>query len=184
MEKLAWLHVGLGSSSYLLITLLVKFKVFIGRRSIFFHYVMANNIALVVCTIVMLPEAIKFPDLVSQIAFGGSVLFLKCIVLFHAQSTGKFLIFNTVSFDNANLVDGFRCVIGYLIKSSMFYFFLFPAYFGPPAVLMGAVLVWCLLFRRSVHLNKNTHSTSQVNAPLHENMKNKLVPHDDFFFSN
>ena len=120
---------------------------------------MANNIALVVCTIVMLPEAMEFPNLASQIAFGGSVLFLKCFIFFHAQSTGKFLIFNTVSFDNANFVDGFRCVVGSLIKSSIFYFFLFPVYFDPPIVLVGAVLVWCLLYRRSVHLNKNdTHS--------------------------
>ena len=108
MEKLAWLHVIIGSSSYLLITLLAKYKVFVQRRSIFFSFAMGNNIALVVCTIVMLPQTVEFPNLASQIAFGGSVLFLKCFVFFHAQSTGKlFLIFNTVSFDNATFVDAF-----------------------------------------------------------------------------
>ena len=42
MNTLAWLHVTLGSSSYVLITLLVKYKFFKGRRTIFFPYVVAN----------------------------------------------------------------------------------------------------------------------------------------------
>ena len=156
MNTLAWLHVILGSSSYVLITLLVKFKVSKGRRTIFFPYVVANCIALVIFSILMLPKAIDFTNLPSQFLFGGSILFLKCFVYFQAQSSGKFLIFNTVSFDNANFVDGFRSFVGEFFRlfarGSLFYFFLYPEYFVPPIFSIGIIITLLLLFRRRIHL--------------------------------
>ena len=157
MDTLAWLHMILGSSSYLIITLLVKFEIFKGqRRTIFYSYVIAICVALGILSIVMLPKALQFPNLPSQIAFGGSILFLKCLVYFQAQSSGKFLVFNTASFDNANFVDGFRSFVGNFFRLSAratsFYFFLHTEYFVPPMFTFGLLIFGLLLTRRRIHV--------------------------------
>ena len=163
MDTLAWLHMILGSSSYLIITLLVKFEIFKGRRTIFYSYVTAICIALGILSILMLPKAINFPNLPSQIAFGGTVLFLKCAVYFQAQSSGKFLVFNTVSFDNANFVDGFRSFVGNFFRlcarASLFYFFLYPQYFVPPMFAIGLLIAVLLISRRRIHVGAARTST-------------------------
>ena len=157
---LSWLHMIVGSSSYLIITLLVKLKFFKGRRTIFYSYVVAMCIALVGLSIKMLPQAIDFPNLSSQIALGGSILFLKCFVYFQAQSSGKFLVFNTVSFDNANFVDGFRSLVGNFFRlcarATMFYFFLYPGFFVPPVFAVGLLIIVLLLKRRRIHVNRSS----------------------------
>ena len=166
MKTLALLHIILGSSSYLIITLLVKFEIFKGRSIIFYSYVVAICIALIALSILMLPKAIDFPNLPSQIAFGGSVLFLKCFVYFQAQSSGKFLVFNTVSFDNANFVDGFRSLVGSLFrlgaKGSLFYFFLYPQYYAPPMFACGLLIIALLLKSRRIHVDILRPTTVQV----------------------
>ena len=166
MNTLALLHITLGSSSYLIITLLVKFEIFKGRRTIFYSYVVAICIALIALSILMLPKAIDFPNLPSQIAFGGGVLFLKCFVYFQAQSSGKFLVFNTVSFDNANFVDGFRSLVGNLfrlgVRGSLFYFFLHPQYYAPPMLACGLLIIALLLKSRRIHVDISRPTTAQV----------------------
>ena len=153
MQTLALLHMTLGSSSYLMITLLVKLKVFRGNKTIFFSYVLGVCTALVILSILILPKAIEFQTRPSQIAFGGVVLFLKCFVYFQAQSSGKFLIFNAVSFENANFVDGFRSLVGSIFrvicKAFLFYFFLYPEYFAPAMFGYGLVMVLLLLATRN-----------------------------------
>ena len=94
----------------------VKCYVFRGRRTIFFSYVASICMALIIFSLPMLPKAIDMTNLPSQIAFGGSILFMKCFIVFQAQSSGKLLIFNTVSFDNANFVDGFRSFVGNILR--------------------------------------------------------------------
>ena len=64
----------------------------------FYSYGVAIFVAFgIILTILMLPKAFDFPNLLSQISFGGCVLFLKCFVYFQAQSSGKFLVFNTAT---------------------------------------------------------------------------------------
>ena len=63
----------------------------------FYSYGVAIFVAFGILTILMLPKAFDFPNLPSQISFGGCVLFLKCFVYFQAQSSGKFLVFNTAT---------------------------------------------------------------------------------------
>ena len=116
LDTLATMNVISGSSSYLLIALLTKSNVFRGRRTIFFSYVASICMALIIFSLPMLPKAIDMTNLPSQIAFGGSILFMKCFIVFQAQSSGKLLIFNTVSFDNANFVDGFRSFVGNILR--------------------------------------------------------------------
>ena len=144
MNTLAWLHMIIGSLSYLFILLLVKFEIFKPRRTIFYSYVVGGCISLGMLSLLMLPKALQFPNLPSQIAFGGSVLFLKCHVYFQAQSSGKFLVFNTASFDNANFVDGFRSFVGNFFRLSAratsFYFFLHTEYFVPPMFTFGLLI--------------------------------------------
>ena len=71
---------------------------------------------MVLTATLMLPKAVEFTNVYSQVAFGGSVLFMKYLAYFQMQSSGKFLVYNTVSFENANTADGFRCLVGNLFK--------------------------------------------------------------------
>ena len=158
MKTLGWLHVAVGTSSYFLITLLIRFNVFKGRSSIFFFYVIGICISLIALTILLLPKAIDFHgNLPLQVTFGGSVLFLKCFFIFQANSSGKFLTFNTVSFENANFVDGFRSFVGNLFKmlanGTVFYLYLYPEYFVPTIFLWGVVIIVLLLVRKETHLD-------------------------------
>ena len=150
---LSIIHMILGSSSYLIITLLVKFEIFkTRRRTIFYSYVIAICIALSILSILMLPKALHFSNLASQITFGGSILFLKCLVYFQAQSSGKFLVFNTASFDNANFVDRFRLFVGNFFRlfarATSFYFFLYTEYFVPAMFTFGLLIFGLCLTRR------------------------------------
>ena len=164
MNTLAWLHMIIGSLSYLFILLLVKFEIFKPRRTIFYSYVVGGCISLGMLSLLMLPKALQFPNLPSQIAFGGSILFLKCHVYFQAQSSGKFLVFNTASFDNANFVDGFRSFVGNLFKifakGTSFYSFLYTEYFVPPMFTFGLLIFALLLTRERTHIGLT--STAKV----------------------
>ena len=128
LNTLSLLHFVTGFITFFLITILVKLKVFKGRRTIFFAYIVAMCSALLYIPMLMLPKAINMTSMSSQIVFGSIILFLKSFVIFQANSSGKFLIFNIVSYDNANFVDGFRSFVGiffkFLANMSVFYFFL------------------------------------------------------------
>ena len=155
LNTLSWLHVISGSSSYLLITGLVKWNVFKGRITIFYSYIGGLCAALIIYSMLLLPKAVPMTHISSQVIFGGIILFLKCHVMFQANSSGKFLIFNTVSFDNANFVDGFRSSVGNFFKLvanlTVFFFYLHPEFFSPSMFTIGIVLIVLLLSRREKH---------------------------------
>ena len=157
MNSLALLHIILGSFAYLTTTVLVKLKIITGTTILFFTYILGLCTSMSLMAIFLLPKAIEFPNVWSQAAYGGSVLFLKCFVFFQAQSSGKFLMFNTTSYDNANSVDGFRSLIGnifrFFAKLSLFSFFQHTEYFIPPLYLFTFVITAWLIFRREEHLN-------------------------------
>ena len=156
LNKLAWSHVVFGSISYLIIAIVVKYDVFKGRKTIFFSYIIAMCLALITLSLFMLPKALDITDLTLQVIYGGSVLFLKCFIVFQAQSSGKFLIFSTVPFVNANFVDGFRSCVSNLLRivanCSMFYFHLYPEYFAPFIFSFGLTFTMFLMARRQIYL--------------------------------
>ena len=156
MNELALLHIILGSSSYLLITLFVKLKVFTGTRTIFYAYISAIITTLIIIAMLVLPRTISLTSVHAQHVLCGTVLFLKCFIKFQAQSAGKYLLFNTVSLDNANFVDGFRSFVGnffrVLARGTVYYFFMYTEYFAPPVLLVGAIIICILLFRKDSFL--------------------------------
>ena len=109
---LSWLHVAVGFSSYGVITALVHFKVFRGNVRIYWCYVAGCILACIMLPVLLIPKEIAISNLTGQVAFGACILLVKCLVYFQQQSSGKFLLFNTVTHDNANLVDSFRSVFG------------------------------------------------------------------------
>ena len=160
MKTLGWLYVVIGTSSYFFIALLIKFNIFKGRSNIFFFYVIAICVSMIALTMLLLPKAVDFQgNLPKQVAFGGSALFLKCFSMFQANSSGKFLIFNTVSFENANFVDGFRSFVGNLFRmlanGTVFYLYLYPEYIVPVIFMCGVVIIVLLLNRRDTHLSSS-----------------------------
>ena len=156
MQSHAWLHVTLGLSSYLLTGMLVKLKLITGKRAVFFSYILGICASMFVMALLILPRAIDFTDKYSQVAFGGSVLFLKCLIYFQAQSSGKFLIYNTATFDNANSVDGLRGFIANFFRMGAFlslvFFYKRPELISPLFNLILLILVVMLVVRRKVHL--------------------------------
>ena len=155
MNSLALLHMIMGSLSFLTTFTLVKLKIITGLRTLFFTYIYGLCTVMAMMAMLLLPKAIEFTKAWSQTAYGGSILFLKCLVLFHAQSTGKYLIFNTASPDNANSIDAFRSLVGNIFrlfaKLSLFYFFVETECFVPPLYLCTLIIAACLLSRRRIH---------------------------------
>ena len=158
MESHAWLHIILGLTSYLLTSILVKLKLISGKRTIFFSYIICLGGVMFVMALLMLPRAVDLTDKYTQVAFGGSVLFLKCFIYFQAQSSGKFLIYNTASYDNANSVDGLRAFLGNIFRLGAFltlvFFYKRPELVSPPFNLLLLVIIIMLLVRREVHLKR------------------------------
>ena len=159
MESHAWLNITLGVTSYLLTSMVVKLKLISGKRANFFAYIICLCAAMFVMALLMLPRAVDLTDIYTQVLFGGSVLFLKCFIYFQAQSSGKFLIYNTASYDNANSVDGLRAFLGNLFRMGAFlslvFFYKRPELISPPFNLLLLIIIMMLLVRRQVHLKRS-----------------------------
>ena len=155
-NTLSWLHVGVGSISYFLITLSVRFGVFKGRRKTFFLYVIALILGAMILSVLMLPREIKMTQLKEQFLFATALISTKCFVYFQAQTSEKFLLFHTVTHDNANLVDGFRSIFGnvfrILAKITSYLFVIHPEFFSPPLVIFDLFIIATLLCRKSQHI--------------------------------
>uniref|UniRef100_A0A7M5XJG7 Uncharacterized protein n=1 Tax=Clytia hemisphaerica TaxID=252671 RepID=A0A7M5XJG7_9CNID len=156
MNTLSLLHVFVGFSTYIFLMVLVYRKVFEGPLAIFYGYAMSCSLAGCLLSLLVLPKLIVIPTMAGQIAFGVTIVAIKCFVYFQAQSAGKVLLFNTVSDSNANLIDGFRSVFGNAFrifgKLTLYYFFLYAEYFSPPFIICSIVFVCTLIHRRNIHL--------------------------------
>ena len=156
INALSMLHIIVGSSTYLIMFGLVHFEWCTGKLAVFFNYIIGGILACTTLATLLLPKAIDINTHVSQIAFCASLLLAKCYIYFQAQSSGKVLLFNTVTHSNANSIDSLRaafgCVFRILAKATFYYFLLAPEYFVPPMALFGFFLVYVLLYRRKIHL--------------------------------
>ena len=159
METIAWLHIVLGVTSYVLFSIVVKLNMISGKRTNFFVYILSLCIAMFVMAILMLPRAVDLTYMYTQVAFGGSVLFLKSFIYFPSQSSGKFLMYNTASYDNANSVDGLRAFLGNLFRMGAFlslvFFYKRPELISPLFNLLLLIIIIMLLVRKEVHLKRS-----------------------------
>lgn len=158
INVLSWMYLTSGFAGYFLIIVLVYLKVFKGMNRIYYVYITACSITLFSLVDLLLPKVFDITSFSSQMVLLVVAMFVKCWIFFHAQSSGKVLIFNTVSPDNSCSIDGLRSAVGAMMRclaiSTAFLFYLEPQYFVLPIGIIQFLSICMILCRHKVFLDK------------------------------
>ncbi|XP_066932542.1 uncharacterized protein [Clytia hemisphaerica] len=134
---ISWLTIAGACTHFLVITTLIKCRVFKGLRRNYFFYLSALNLTFVMLAIIPLPRIDNFKSYTLQLLYLAFLILAKGWTFFNAQSAGKILLFNTVTPENSCLIDSIRSSVGSLARlfafSTSFLCFKYPGYFILPA---------------------------------------------------
>ena len=155
---ISWLTIAGSGSTFLLITLLIKCRVFKGLRRNYFFYLSAINITMFMLALLPLPKIVCIKTYALQMLYLAFQMLGKGWAYFNAQSTGKILLFNTVTPENSCLIDSIRSTVGSLARlfalSTSFLCFKYPAYFFLPTGTILFIGTCIIVFRYNVHMYK------------------------------
>ena len=154
---LSWIHLGSGTSAYAIITILIKLKIFKGtRKRMYFFYITASIFTLLALVSLLLPRIINISSFPEQVIYLVLSMLIKCWIYFHAQSSGKVLLFSNVSSKNSCTVDSVRSSFGAIMKlfalATSFLFFYHPEYFVLPIGIIQFFCIGIILFRHGVYI--------------------------------
>ena len=92
---ISWLTIAGAGSNFLLITLLIKFRVFKGLKRNYFFFLSALNITMFMFAVMSLPRIVNIKTYTSQMFYLAFQIIAKGWAYFVVHSAGKILLFNT-----------------------------------------------------------------------------------------
>ena len=157
VDSLSWMHIISGASAYFIIIIIIRLKIVRGIRRTYFAYLWASIFVVFAFVDLMLPKLIEIKDYYAQIAYFITPIFLKCWIYFFATSSGKVLLFNTVTPENACVIDGVRSTVGAVMRlaayGGSFLFFTYAEWFTLPLGLIQLIAIYVLMFRMNTHFH-------------------------------
>ena len=156
VNSLSWVQLITSFSSYLIIFSMVYAKLFRSLETSFYCYVTSCSLALSSFVLLLVPWIIHISDFAAQVCYLVINVLLINWIYFHAQSSGKVLIFGTVSSGNACFIDSVRCAFGSAMRlfamSTAFLFYVNPASFLLPLGFFQFLAICGVLWRHDVIL--------------------------------
>ena len=159
-SSLGWLNLVIGSLSYVIIALLLKLHIFNkSLRRVYTFYLIASIFCVMVLLGLLIPSYVVIEYGALQVVVVAIPLTMKCYIWFHAQSSGKVLLFHTVTHQNSSFIDGLRSTFGAIARmfavSTSFLFYMHPTAFAIPFSILQTFLIILLLVRRDQHTTKS-----------------------------
>eukprot|EP00111_Clytia_hemisphaerica_P016634 TCONS_00049317-protein len=157
---LSWMHLCSGFAVYAFIIVLIKYDIFQGVQRMYYFYVSSSIFALVAFIVLMLPRLFNITSFPEQITYLVIGMLIKCWIYFHAQSSGKVLLFTTVTPDKSCTIDGVRSTFGATMKllalATGFLFFETPQWFVLPIGIIQFLAICIVLYRHHIYFAHNT----------------------------
>ena len=154
----SWVSIATCGASFIMISLMIKYGVFQGVRRNYFFYLSSLNLTILVFATLPLPKITEIPTFQLQVVFFVLQMFAKSWMYFVAQSSGKVLLFNTVTLENSCFIDSIRSTMGSMMRllalSTSFIMFNYPTYFFLPLGSIQFIGTCVLLMRHKSHIGK------------------------------
>ncbi|XP_066922701.1 uncharacterized protein [Clytia hemisphaerica] len=158
VASLSRLNIIASTLIYIIITVLIKYKVFQGLRKSYFCYATALTLTIFSFANLLLPYFLDISSYKMQTIYLLSHLFIKAWMYFHIQSSGKVLLFNTVSSENSCLIDGLRSTFGSMMRlfafGTSFLCYKYPTYFLTPLGIIHFITACIIFIRFDKHSQK------------------------------
>eukprot|EP00111_Clytia_hemisphaerica_P022755 TCONS_00066978-protein len=155
---ISWLTITGSGSSFLYITMLIRCGVFNGLKQNYFFYLSSLNVSLILIAVLPLPRIVNMDTYAPQMLYLAFQMLAKGWAYFIVHSSGKILLFNTVTPENSCLIDSIRSTFGSLARlfaySTSFLCFNYPEFFFLPAGTILFIGNCVVVYRYKVHMYK------------------------------